>query len=452
MLDFTKGKPWKLLLQFSIPMLIGNVLMQLYNVVDAYIVGNYIGTNALEAVGASMPLIFALVSFTIGMATGCTIIISQYFGARNMVKVKQAIDTTTLFVTLAAAVLTVIGILLCDPLLKLVSTPDNVFESARTFFIISMLGVIPLFGVNCFSAILRGLGDSKTPLYFLIISSVVNIILVMMFVPLLGWGIAGAAWATVITQTLTGVALVLWLNRTHPIIHVSFRHVSFNFGIFRDSVRIGLPNGIQQMLVAVGMMAMLRIVNEFDQITHGVLAAYSVAGRIDSLATAPAMTFSIAVAAFVGQNVGARKLYRVKYGLRAALNISAAITVVLSVLIVIFGHFIMQSFAKDATPGVIDIGYRYLLIVGSFYVVFTSMFVVNGVMRGAGDTLIPMFITLLSLWLIRIPVASILSKYIGADGIWWSMPVGWAIGAICAYVYYRSGRWKNKGVAKPAEP
>ncbi len=449
MQDFTKGTPWKLLLQFSIPMLIGNVLMQLYNVVDAYIVGNYIGTNALEAVGASMPLIFALVSFTIGIATGCTIIISQYFGAKDLVKVKQAIDTTTIFVALAAILLTIIGILLCNPLLRLVSTPEHVFGWARTFFIISMLGVLPLFGINCFSAILRGLGDSKTPLYFLIISSILNIMLVMLFVPVLGWGIAGAAWATIIAETITVVALILWLNRIHPIIHISLRNISFDFGIFRNSIRIGLPNGIQQMLVAVGMMAMLKIVNEFDQISQGVLAAYSVAGRIDTLASAPAMTFSIAIAAFVGQNIGAQKPYRVRYGLYAALGMSVLITVVVSIIVIVFGHSIIHAFAKDASDAVIDIGYRYLLIVGSFYIVFNSMFVINGVMRGAGDTLIPMLITLLSLWIIRIPVASILSKYIGSDGIWWSIPIGWVVGAILAYWYYRSGKWKTKGVVKP---
>ncbi len=449
MLDFTEGKPWKLLLQFAIPMLIGNVLMQLYNVVDIYIVGNYIGTDALAAVGASSPVLFALVSFIIGIATGCTIIISQYFGAKDIAKVKRAIDTVTIFVLVAAISIMVVGLFLCDPLLRLVKTPNDVFEGARIFLQISLIGILPLFGVNCLSAILRGLGDSKTPLYYMIFSSILNIVLVMIFVPVMGWGIAGAAWATVLAQLITVIAMIVWLNRAHPIIKIAAHRPVFDYGIFRNSVRIGLPNGVQQALVAVGMMALLRIVNRFDS---DVLAAYSVASRIDSLASAPAMTFSIAIAAFVGQNVGAQKQYRVSHGLRAAFNMAAIISVIISIVVILFGHIIMQWFATEAEPNVIAIGGRYLMIVGAFYIIFSTMFVINGVMRGAGDTLIPMFITLLSLWLVRIPVASILSDHLGPDGIWWSIPIAWSVGALCAFLYYRSGRWKTKGVVKPVEP
>ena len=449
MLDFTNGKPWKLLLQFSIPMLIGNILMQLYNIVDIYIVGNYVGTRALAAVGASGPIIFALISFIIGIATGCTIIISQYFGAKDINSVKRAIETVTIFVLIAALVMMIIGFFLCTPLLNTVNTPADVFEDARIFYIITLIGILPLFGVNCLSAILRGLGDSKTPLFFMVVSSIINIILVLIFVPVLGLGIAGAAWATVLAQSLTVAALIYWLNHRHPIIRIRLYHISFDRDIFRNSIRIGLPNGIQQALVAIGMMALLRIVNRFDS---NVLAAYSVASRIDSLASAPAMTFSIAIAAFVGQNIGARKQYRIGYGLRAALKMSSAIALVISVIIVLFRYRIMEWFATEAEPSVIMIGGRYLLIVGIFYIVFSTMYILNGVMRGAGDTLITMFITLLSLWLIRIPIASTLSRYIGSDGIWWSIPIAWSIGTLFAFLYYKAGRWKSKSIIKPLEP
>ncbi len=448
MLDFTKGKPWKLLLQFAFPMLIGNVLMQLYNVVDTYIVGNYIGPEALAAVGASMPVLFALVSFIIGITMGCTIIISQYFGAKDIPNVKRAVDTVVIFVFFAALFIMVIGLLLCDPLLELVKTPTDVFEGARIFFRITLIGIIPLFGVNCISAILRGVGDSKTPLYCMIFSSILNVILVMIFVPGLNLGIAGAAWATLLAQLVTVVVMIIWLNRTNPVINITFRRLSFDPGIFRSSIRIGFPNGIQQALVAVGMMALLGIVNDFCKENSDVLVAYSVANRIDSLISAPIMTFSIAIAAFVGQNIGARKLYRVSYGLRAALAMSSGFTIVLSAAVCILARTIMQWFAPEAGPNIIDIGGRYLIIMGAFYIVFSVMFVLNGVMRGAGDTMVPMFITLLSLWLVRIPVATVLSKHLGPDGIWWSIPIAWCVGAICAFLYYRSGRWKNKGVIK----
>jgi putative MATE family efflux protein len=443
MLDFTTGNPWKLLLQFSVPMLIGNILMQFYNIADTYIVGNFLGTTALAAVGASGPVIFALVSFIIGIAAGCTTIISQYFGAKDIEKVKRAIDTVVIFILVAASLIMLIGLSLSDVLLRAVNTPDDVLPSARIFLQITMIGILPLFGVNVLSAILRGLGDSKTPLYYMVVSSILNILLVLLFVPVLQWGIAGAAWATMLAQLITVIVMIVRLNRRHPIINIAFRPLNFNFDIFRNSIRIGLPNGMQQAFVAVGMMALLRIVNAFDS---DVLAAYSIAGRIDSLASAPAMTFSVTIAAFVGQNVGAHKLDRIARGLRAMLAISTTISVVITVLVVVFRHTIMGWFAPDTELNVIETGSRYLLIVGSFFAVFSAMFVIQGVMRGAGDTLIPMFITLFSLWLIRIPFASAMSEYIGPDGIWWSIPVGWSIGMVCAYFYYRSGRWKNKGV------
>ncbi|MDR1154973.1 MAG: polysaccharide biosynthesis C-terminal domain-containing protein, partial [Bacteroidales bacterium] len=213
MLDLTEGKPWKLLLQFSIPMLIGNVLMQLYSVADFYIVGNYIGPEAVASVGSSMPILFALVSFIIGITMGCTVIVSQYFGAKDSVKVKRSIDTVIIFITVAALSVMVVGLFFCDPLLRLVKTPEGVFDGAHTFMQINLAGLLPLFGVNCLSAILRGVGDSKTPLYCMLISSGLNIALLLLFVPGMGWGIAGAAWATIFTQSLTVIGMILWLNR-----------------------------------------------------------------------------------------------------------------------------------------------------------------------------------------------------------------------------------------------
>jgi putative MATE family efflux protein len=448
MLDFTNGNPWKLVLQFSVPMLIGNVLMQFYNVADTYVVGNFLGTKALAAVGASGPVIFALVSFIIGIANGCTIIIAQYSGAKNIPKVQNAIDTVIIFVLVAAFFITLAGLLLCEPLLCLVNTPSDVIDGARTFYYVSMVGIIPLFGVNVLGSVLQGTGDSKTPLYYLIFSSVLNILLLLLFVPVLHYGIAGAAWATVFAQTVTVVIMIVWLNSRHPFIHIAFHPRHFDFDIFKKSVRIGLPNGIQHALIAVGMMALLRIVNLFNS---DVLAAYSIAGRIESLAAAPAMTFSAAIAAFVGQNVGAHKFDRVSGGLKATLGISILVSAVISLLIIVFRYTVMGWFTSSDELNVIEVGSRYLLIIAPFYAVFSTLFVYNGVMRGAGDTLFPMFTTLLSLWIIRIPFASVMSKYIGTDGIWWAIPIGWCLGAVCAMGYYRLGKWKDKGIVKPSE-
>ena len=448
MIDFTDGVPWKLLLQFSIPMLVSNVLTQLYHWADLYIVGNYIGPEAMASVGTTMPILFALVSFIIGITMGSTIIVSQFFGAKDVVKMKRSIDTVIIFIVVAALMVMVLGLIFCVPFLRLVKTPDDVFDGAHTFMQITLTGLLPLFGINCLSAILRGLGDSKTPLFAMLISSGINIFLLLVFVPGMGWGIAGAAWATVLAQTITMIGMILWLNHKHPVIKITLRKLTFDIEIFRDSVRIGLPNGVQQVLVAVGQMALLGIVNKFTAENSDVLVAYSIVNRIDSLAFAPAMTFSIAIAAFVGQNIGARKLNRIPSGLNATLIMSAILTIVISSGVMIFAHSVMKMFSPEISHDVVAIGRRYLLIICPFIVVFSTMFIYTGVMRGAGDTLVPMFITLLSLWLVRIPLASVMSDFMGTDGIWCSLPIAWFVGVICAYLYYRSGRWKNKGVVK----
>ena len=446
MLDFTDGKPWKLILQFSIPLLISSILQQFYYVADLYIVGNFIGADATASVVTTMSIMFALVSLVIGITMGTTVIISQYFGAKDDIKIRHSIDTAVIFIAVSAFTVTIAGLIFCDTLLRLVGTPDDIFGGAKIFMQISLVGLTPLFGVNCLISILRGVGDSKTPLYAMAISSFLNILFLLIFVPVMGWGLAGAGWATVFAQTLTMFGLIVWLNRKHPVIKITIRKLQFDLEIFRNNVRIGLPNGIQQALVSVGMMAVLSIVNRFSVENSDVLVAYSIVNRIDVLAMAPAMTFAIAIAAFVGQNIGAQKTYRISQGLKATLVMSSILTVIVSAALMIFAKPIIKMFSTEITPESIAIGRRYLLIVCPFIIVFSMMFVINGVMRGAGDTLVPMFITLLSLWIIRIPIASFLSDRIGTDGIWCSIPFAWFAGSTCAYLYYRTGRWKNKGV------
>jgi putative MATE family efflux protein len=304
-------------------------------------------------------------------------------------------------------------------------------------------GIIIFFGYNGTSAVLRGLGDSKTPLYFLIIATVANIILVLLFVGVFKWGIAGAAYATLLANTIAFGLAIYWLNKTHKLIRIAIKGLHFDREIFRQSIRIGLPTGIQQTFVALGGLALMGIVNTFGT---NVIAGFSVANRIDTLATIPAMSFSQALSTFVGQNIGANKLDRIRTGLRSTIKMSGAITIATTIIIVIWGHIIMSLFTKDSQ--VIRIGDQYLTIVSIFYILFTMMFIYTGIMRGAGDTLIPMFFSLISLWLIRIPLAYFLSKRIGSEGIWWAIPAGWFIGLSLAFLYYKTGRWKTKTVVK----
>jgi putative MATE family efflux protein len=443
MKNLTEGNSGSLIFKFAIPMLIGNVFQQSYNIVDSIVVGRYVGKEALAAVGASFPLIFMLISFVVGVAMGTTIIISQYFGAGDMKMVKRSIDTMYIFLFVASILVTILGITLSGPIFRLINLPEDVIPQAVTYFNVYLVGMIFFFGYNGISSVLRGLGDSKTPLYFLIISTVMNMILVMLFVAVFKWGVAGAAWATVISQAGAFFTGVIYLNRTHEVVKLNSLKLVFDRAIFKKSMMIGLPTGLQQTFVSLGMLAIMRIVNDFGT---NVIAAYSVAGRLDSLAGMPAMNFGAALSTFVGQNLGANKPERVKQGLTATFRMSGALALFTSLVVIVFRRSLMGLFTSDAA--VIDIGSEYLVIVSSFYLFFSTMFVIGGVMRGAGDTIVPMFITLFSLWAIRIPAAWIMSRYFGVDGIWWSIPVAWFIGMILSYLYYLKGNWKSKVVVK----
>lgn len=439
--DLTSGSPGKLIFRFATPMLLGNVFQQLYTLTDSVIVGKFLGKEALGAVGASFPLTFTMISLIIGIASGTTVVIAQYFGAKDENNVRRAIDTMYIFIFWASIVMGIMGIIFSGPIFRLIHLPEDILPLASTYMQIYFGGILFFFGFSGTSAILRGLGDSKTPLYFLIISTVTNIILDLLFIVVFKWGIAGAAWATLISQAGAFFTLTLYLNSKHPVINLSIRKYIWDKAIFRQSLRIGLPTGLQQTFVSLGMLAILRIVNDFGTNT---VAAYSVATRIDGLASLPAMNFGQALSTYTGQNIGANKHERVNIGLKATLKMSAFTAVVTSATIMLLRNQLMQLFTNDAA--VIEIGAHYLMIISGFYLIFSSMFVVGGIMRGAGDTIIPMFITLFSLWIVRIPLAAFMSKILGVDGIWWSIPVAWTSGLLLSFLYYRTGRWKTKGV------
>ncbi len=443
MKDLTEGKEGKLILNFALPMLFGNVFQQLYNVIDSIIIGKVLGKEALAAVGASFPLIFALISFVIGIALGSTIIIAQFFGAKKMESVRKTVDTLYIFLFFAAFILMFIGINTSKYVFQLISLPEEVIPLAVDYFTIYSYGFIFFFGFQGTSAILRGLGDSKTPVYFLVISTVVNIILDLVFVLVLGWGVKGVAFATIIAQAGAFITIVLYINKYHSFLTFSPLKMKFDREIFRKSLKIGLPSGFQHTFVAVGFLALYRIVNMFGT---SATAAYTVAMRIDSFAVLPAMNFSAAITTFTGQNIGANKMNRLSSGLKATLKMMSVISIVITALAITFAEPIMSLFTND--PEVVEIGKNYLYIVSPFYIVFAAMFVIMGLLRGAGDTITSMVITIITLWVIRIPASYLLSLEIGTLGIWWGIPVAWIIGLTISILYYKTGRWRKKAVMR----
>lgn len=441
MKDLTVGNEAKLIFKFALPMVFANLLQQLYHLVDSIIVGRFLGVEALAALGASAPIFYALIAFIIGIGSGATIVISQYFGAKDLVKVKRAIDTIFIFLFFASIGITITGIAFSEEIFRLLKVEEAVIPMATSYFNVFMMGMVAFFGFSATSSVLRGLGDSMTPLWFMVIATVINIVLDILFIVVFDWGIEGVAYATVIAQACAFIAGAIYLTRRHQLISFKISEFTFDKELFIKSIKIGLPTGFQQTFVALGIMALIRIVNNFDT---DVLAAFSVASRIDALAAMPALNLASALSAFVGQNLGAQKVDRIKKGLRATLFMAWGISLFVMLSVIFFGDHIMALFISD--PNVIAHGTRYLVIVSSFYMLFSTMFVMHGVLRGAGDTLIPMFITLFSLWVIRIPFAIVLSKHFGVDGIWWAIPIGWSMGLAGSLIYYFTGRWKKKRI------
>jgi len=445
MKDLTVGKESGLIFKFAMPMLIANLFQQAYSIIDLVIIGNsHIGEPGIAAITNSFHIIFSLIALIIGIAMGFNIIIAQYFGAKQIEKVKLTIDTMLVVIFVTSICVSILGVFIAEPIFNLVNVPENVMPLAVRYVQVYFMGVIAFFGFHGISAILRGIGDSKTPLYLMIVAAVLNIILEWLFIIVLKWGIEWAALATIISQGAVFIASIIYLNKTHKIIRFSFDRLRFDKYITRKAIEIGLPTGAQSALVGFSMLAMLWIINPFGET---VIAAFGSASRLDALAGMPAMNFAAALSIFVSQNIGAGKLDRVRKGFYVTLLMTTIFALIITATMVFFGESMMGMFSDD--PAVITIGHEYLIIVSSFYVLFTTMFVIGGVLRGAGDTLIPMFITLFALWAVRIPLANYLSKTdIGVHGIWWSIPIAWALGVLLTFLYYKTGRWKKKNVIK----
>jgi putative MATE family efflux protein len=447
MKDFTTGHEGKLILNFAAPMLLGNVFMQLYQFADTIIVGRTLGKTALAAVGATTPIIFMVISLVMGIGIGSSVVISQYFGAKQYDKVRAAADTAFVFLLAAGAAISLLGYLFGRNLLELIHPPENILPLATEYLRIYFLGSVLLFGYNAVSGILRGVGDSKTPLYFLIVSAVLNVVLDLLFILRFGWGVAGAAWATVIAQGVSFLSCVIYVNRKQAIIRIHLLRARFDRTIFGQCLKLGLPTGLQQTFVGAGHAAVMSIVGGFGE---DVIAAYTAANRIDMFASLPIMNFSAALTSFVGQNISVGKFGRIRRGLQSTLLMSLVSLVLINVTIIIFAGPLVGLFAPDATHAdyaeMIRYGRQCLVIMNSFYFVFAIMFTFNGLLRGAGEAMVPMLTTMLSLWVVRVPVAALFSKWFGASGIWWAVPIGWVLGAVVTIIYYYTGRWKTKAV------
>ena len=437
--DLTEGKVWKVIVRFALPLLVGNLLQQFYNITDSIIVGQFLGKEALAAVSASFFIYYFIISLVIGVGSGTTVVISQLFGAKQYQKVQLAFSSFFIFMLVGGIILSIAGIIFAEPVFRLTNTPEEVIPQAVAYFRIYIGGTFLFVTFNSIISILRGVGESVRPMLFILITTVLNIAFDLLFILVFKWGIEGAARATVVSQGIGMCIALAYVNNTHPLLSIKKQDMLFDWKLFKESLKIGLPTSVQQCAIALGLIALLGIVNSFGTNT---LTAYGAAGKIDTIITQAVLTLSGALAAFCGQNIGAGRLDRVKKGVQFTMYTNVALGLLTFAAVYLFGNEMMRIFTKDID--VVAIGQEYLLIIGGFFIVHGALNVYNGALRGAGDTLFPMITSLICLWLIRIPLAYYLSSWLGRNGIWWAIGISITIGLIVTFVYYKIGFWKRR--------
>ena len=437
--DLTEGKVWKVIVRFALPLLVGNLLQQFYNITDSIIVGQFLGKEALAAASASFFIYYFIISLVIGVGSGTTVVISQLFGAKQYQKVQLAFSSFFIFMLVGGIILSIAGIIFAEPVFRLTNTPEEVIPQAVAYFRIYIGGTFLFVTFNSIISILRGVGESVRPMLFILITTVLNIAFDLLFILVFKWGIEGAARATVVSQGIGMCIALAYVNNTHPLLSIKKQDMLFDWKLFKESLKIGLPTSVQQCAIALGLIALLGIVNSFGTNT---LTAYGAAGKIDTIITQAILTLSGALAAFCGQNIGAGRLDRVKKGVQFTMYTNIALGLLTFAAVYLFGNEMMRIFTKDID--VVAIGKEYLLIIGGFFIVHGALNVYNGALRGAGDTLFPMITSLVCLWLIRIPLAYYLSSWLGRNGIWWAIGISITIGLIVTFVYYKMGFWKRR--------
>ena len=449
-IDMTRGSASKSIILFALPMLIGNIFQQLYNVVDSTVVGKFVGAEALAAVGATSSCSMLLLTLVNGLAAGAGIIIAQCIGARDFRQMRNAVTALIYIDIVMGIVITITGTLLAEPILRLMNTPEEIIGDSVTYMKINFAGTIGLLAYNSGAVILRSFGDSKTSLYILILSSLVNVVLDLLFVLGFGMGVAGAAYATVIATFVSAAACIGYLYFRRHILFLDGMELKFDVAMFREIVKTGIPSGLQSSMISIGNMCVQGLINSFGTMT---VAAYTAAGKIDSIVIQIVMSIAMSLSVYSGQNVGAGNIERVRIGLRGTLKIMLTVCVSIAVLILIFkrqllGIFLSESDAAEA----INIGCTYLSIMGIAYIICGVMQSFQNLIKGAGDVNAAMAAGFVELST-RVAASYLLVHFFGVTGLWLAIPVSWGSACLIPLLRYMSGKWINKraAVLKTAE-
>ena len=463
--DMTTGNPMRLLIMFALPMMLSSLFQQFYNIVDMLVVGNNIGSSALAAISTSTPVANLFLAAAMGISVGGAVVISQYFGARQIGNAKTTINTLLTFSVAAGIILMIVGILLSRPVLHLMNCPEEILPSAETYLRIYFLGTVFLFLYNALNSSYNALGNSMTPLYFLIFSSLLNVALDLLFVITFQWGVAGAAAATAISQA--AAATLSFFNMRRKLeqlkvpdeIPVDPRTGEpldgpvklFDPDVLRTTMKIALPNAVQQIVISFSLVIIQSAINVFGP---AVMAGISAAARVDSLATMPLMTLGNSFGTYAGQNIGAGRIDRIKSGMCSAVIMIVGVGAVLFVVLQLFAAKLIGIFVDHEDPNfaeMVSIGTQYVRVIACFAIIFGIFMLLMAMLRGAGDMWFFLCANMMN-FAIRVIMAVVLSPIYGPKMIWWGTAIGWTTATIIAGIRYLSGKWQDKAVVHVRQP
>ncbi len=448
-IDLTTGTPWKRIVMFTLPMLIGNIAQQLYSTVDSIVVGKYIGDNALAAVGSAMPILNLLLVLFIGISTGANIMVSQYFGAKNREGLSLTIGNCITVTAISCVLLIALVAPFIRPFLEVLNTPDSIIDGCTQYLMISLVGIAGMGYYNILSGIIRGMGDSFSALLYLLVATVINIVLDIFFVAKVNMGVGGVALATVIAQIISSILCLIKLSRMKESFDFGIKYLKPVKSYVKTVVQLGLPSGLTQAIFSSAMIIVQSLTNQFGE---QFIAANVVVMRVDGFAMMPNFSFGMSLTTYAGQNVGAGLYDRVTKGARQGTLIAACCSAFITGIILLFGKGLMNVFTD--TPELVELSYHLMKILAAGYIAVAVTQSLSGIMRGAGDTMTPMWISLITTVLIRVPIAygiSFLTRtpelpFGNRECIQISLLISWIMGAVLTSIFYSRGKWKNKAI------
>lgn len=452
--DLTEGTPWKRIVGFAIPMLIGNLAQQFYNTADSIIVGKYIGDNALAAVGSASPILNLLLVLFVGISVGASIMVSQYFGARDREQLSHTIGICITLTGITSLIIMIIGPIITRPLLELLNTPSSIIDWSTDYLTIFFIGIAGFAYFNILSGVLRGLGDSTSALVFLLISTLLNVGLDILFVAKFNMGVPGVALATVIAQAFSAVLTVLKLVKSKESFDLSLEMLKPNKKYAMKIIKLGLPSGLTQAIFSLAMIIVQSLTNGFGE---SVIAANVIIMRVDGFAMMPNFSFGSAMTTYAGQNIGANKIQRVEEGTKQGTIIAVVVSTTITFFLLLFGRSFMGVFTD--TQELVNLSMSMMQILSLGYIAMAVTQSLSGVMRGAGDTMTPMWISLVTTVAVRVPIAYGMTYFTRSDeypigrpeSIFISLLLSWVIGAVLTILLFRKGNWRKKSLVSVSE-